>query len=40
MLALCDIHEAPHHVAELKNTPACGASRLQRLESSLIALLF
>jgi hypothetical protein len=38
--ALRDIHEAPHHVAVLKNPPACDASRLRRLESSRIASLF
>jgi hypothetical protein len=37
---LRDIHEAPHHVAVLKNPPACDASCLPRLESSRIALLF
>jgi len=26
------MHEAPHHVAVLKNPPACDASRLRRLE--------
>jgi hypothetical protein len=36
----CDIHEAPHDAAVLKNPPACEASRLLRQESSLIALLF
>jgi hypothetical protein len=25
LLALCDIHKAPHHVAVLKNPPACDA---------------
>jgi hypothetical protein len=35
-----NIHEAPHHAAVLKNPPACGTSRLRRLESSRIALLF
>jgi hypothetical protein len=35
-----DMHEAPHHPAVLKNTQACDASRLRRLESSRIALLF
>jgi hypothetical protein len=38
--ALRDIHEAPHHVAVLKNPPACDASRLRRLECSRVALLF
>ena len=37
---LRDIHESPHHVAVLRNPPACDASRLRRLESSRIALLF
>jgi hypothetical protein len=34
------MYEAPHHFAVLKNPPACNASRLRRLESSRIALLF
>jgi hypothetical protein len=34
-----EFDEAPHHVAVLKNPQACSASRLQRLESSRIALL-
>jgi hypothetical protein len=34
------MHEAPHHVAVLKNPPTSDASRLRRLESSRIALLF
>jgi hypothetical protein len=34
------MHEAPHDIAVLKNPPACGASRLKRLKSSRIALLF
>jgi hypothetical protein len=38
--ALRDIHETPHHVVVFKNPPACDASRLRRLESSRIALLF
>ena len=38
--ALRYIHEAPRHVAVLKNPPACDALRLRRLESSRIALLF
>jgi hypothetical protein len=38
--ALREIHEAPHHAAVLKNPPASDASRLRRLESSRIALLF
>ena len=37
---LRDIHEAPHHVIVLKNPPTCEASRLRRLESRRIALLF
>jgi hypothetical protein len=40
MPALRDVHEAPHHVAILKNPQACDASRLRRLESSRITLLF
>jgi hypothetical protein len=38
--ALRDIYEAPCHIAVLKNPPACDATRLRRLESSRIALLF
>jgi hypothetical protein len=34
------MHEAPHHGAVLKNPQAPDASRLRRLESSHIALLF
>jgi hypothetical protein len=34
------MHEDPHHVVVLKSPQACDASRLQRLESSRIALLF
>jgi hypothetical protein len=37
--ALRDMHEDPHHVVVLKSPQACDASRLQRLESSRIALL-
>jgi hypothetical protein len=33
------MHEAPHHVAVLKNPQARDASRLRHLESSRIALL-
>jgi hypothetical protein len=36
----CDMHEATHQVAILNNPPACGASRLRRLEFSRIVLLF
>jgi hypothetical protein len=38
--ALRDIHEAPYHAAVLTNPQACDASRLRRLESSRIVLLF
>jgi hypothetical protein len=38
--ALRDIHAEPNHVVVLKNPLACAASRLRRLESSRIALLF
>jgi hypothetical protein len=37
--ALRDIHEAPHHVAVLKNPPAYGALRLRCLKSSRIEFL-
>jgi hypothetical protein len=38
--ALHDMHEESHHAFILKNPPACDASRLRRLQSSRIALLF
>jgi hypothetical protein len=38
--ALRDIDEAPRHAPVLKSPPACGASRLRRLEYSRVALLF
>jgi hypothetical protein len=34
------MHKAQHHVTVLKNPQACDASRLRRLESSRIELLF
>jgi hypothetical protein len=34
------MHEAPHYAAVLKNPQALDASRLRRLESSRVALLF
>jgi hypothetical protein len=34
------MHEAPHQSFVLKNPRGCDASRLRRLESSRIALLF
>jgi hypothetical protein len=38
--ALLDMHEAPQHAAVLKSPPVFDASRLRRLESRRIALLF
>jgi hypothetical protein len=38
--AFRDIHEAPHYVHAIQNSPACDATHLRRLKSSRIALLF